>query len=480
MRKLVTLVLLVLLAAKIAAVVARGPVALERDAFGYWHLSTIALHGDPLLTSEPIAYRTPVYPWFVALLRAAFGTDGLLAISFAQGFFAFASIVMAGLLATRISRLPLAMPFTLLAALPAVSSSTYCSAILSESLFVFLLMLHLWSVVSFAERGTSVKAIWVGITFVLALLTRPIVLMLWLPHLVLLAGIQLRGLRKPVGKGGRPNRFGSRLAHLGIAAVVAASLCTPWMLRNDYQFGKPFLTQFLGRNLWVVTFQDGSGTGLALPDTAESRQLQRRLERVDADDQWQSTWNVSNALVASGLDDAAADRLMQTVATDAILAHQSEYLYKAFRRTVNYWRCPATELPNPNSQSNPNSPSNSFFGQRTWHQDSPFLEWVIERRGSQSVAANTAILFLLMFSLLVLLINPVTRVYAVWLALILGYFCVVTGTLEIPDYRYRMVVEPLVACVIGASAAVLLSRRRRKTTLVNLDGTRVDMRLGEA
>jgi hypothetical protein len=50
--------------------------------------------------------------------------------------------------------------------------------------------------------------------------------------------------------------------------------------------------------------------------------------------------------------------------------------------------------------------------------------------------------------------------------LILTYFCVITGLFEIPDYRYRMVVEPIVAMVIGSAIAVLLSKRRLEAKLV--------------
>ncbi len=202
MRKVTVLVLLALLAAKIAAVIVRGPVPLERDAFGYWHLSTLVLNGDWLMLSEPIAFRTPVYPWFLAAMRALFGPHALWMISLTQGFLAFSAIVIASRIAARISKLPQAMACTLAVSLPAVSSLTFCAAILSESLFVFLLMLNLLSVMDYCKYGSVGRAVWVGVTFALAVLTRPIILMLWIPHLVFVTAIHFRQRRRFLELGG--------------------------------------------------------------------------------------------------------------------------------------------------------------------------------------------------------------------------------------------------------------------------------------
>jgi hypothetical protein len=352
------------------------------------------------------------------------------------------------------------MAFTLLASLPAISSLTYCSATLSETLFVFLLMLNLLAVMDYCKYGTVGRAVWVGITLAIALLTRPIVLMLWIPHLVFVGAIHLR--KRPRGRelGGRTTGLGRRLMHVAAAGATVGILCGPWLLRNEHLFGKPFITEFLGRNLWIVAFQDGSGSGLPLPESEAAEQLQQRLQRVDAKDRWKATWGVSNALVQSGLNDADADRLMKRVALDAIQSDLSNFSYKAFRRTVNYWRCPATDLPAQGSESGP------YYGQVTWKRNFPLIEWAVEHRWSQSVFCNTLLLFLLMASLFVLLVNPSTRPYGIWFSLILAYFCIITGLLEIPDYRYRMVVEPIVAMVIGSAVAVVLSRRRLEAKLV--------------
>jgi hypothetical protein len=164
-------------------------------------------------------------------------------------------------------------------------------------------------------------------------------------------------------------------------------------------------------------------------------------------------------LTQSGLNDADSDQLMKQVAFDAIRDNSTVFVYKALRRTVNFWRCAATELPAQGSESGP------YFGQHTWKRVLPPLEWAIDHRWSQSVLCNTILMIVLVASLIVLVGSPSTRPYGVWLSLILAYFCIITGALEIPAYRYRMVVEPIVSLVIGSALAVLLSRRRLEATL---------------
>jgi len=453
-RKLFVLILFALIAAKAAAVVALGPVPIERDALGYWRLSTLVMSGDWLMLSEPIAYRTPGYPWFLAIIRSLVNEYALPVIVIVQSTLMVGSVWIAGHIAARITNLSKAMMWTLIVALPAISAFTFTGALLSESLFTFLLMLHLLSVVEYGERPSGARAAWAGITFAMALLTRPIVMLLWLAHLPLILWIHWRR-RRLVGKHA-PDRvkLHGRFLHVAMAALTVVLMSAPWMARNMVLFDSPQLTQFVGRNLWVVTFQDGSGAALELSSTNASEQLQTRITRMGADDDWQLTWSVSNALVQSGLSDAQADRLMQQVAVDAIEGNEPVFTQQAIRRVINFWRTPATELPAQGAEG-------SYRRQMIWKNNIPALDMVFQYRLSQSVLLNTILAGLILAGILVLLVNKPSRPYAFWVLVILAYFCVVTGVLEIPAYRYRIVIEPLSAGVGGAAIAVLLSRRRK-------------------
>jgi hypothetical protein len=205
-----------------------------------------------------------------------------------------------------------------------------------------------------------------------------------------------------------------------------------------------------------VTFQDDKlSTGLDLPTSESGREVERRLGNVDRRARWRHSRTVSDALVASGLNDADADRLMREVAVEAIVPNQEAFFTKACLRVIEYWRCVSSDLP-------PQGPDEArFHGQQTWQRLVPPLEWAFEHRWSQSVALNTVLAAVLGVATLLLIINHPTRPYAIWLMLIISYFAIVSGILQIPVYPSRIVVEPLSSTVIGAAMAVLLSRRRR-------------------
>lgn len=437
----------------------RGPVPIELDAFGYWRLSSLVMGGDILMLAEPIAYRTPVYPWFLAAIRAINGPYSLWVISVVQGVLAFASVWIGAHLAARVTKLPRAMPWTLLVSLPTVSAFTYTTAALTETLFVFLLMLNLLAVMDYAKHGTAGHATWLAATFAITLLTRPIVILMWIAHVFFLIYIHIRKRRRLGADAPGRLKLHRRCVHAAVAALTVAVVIAPWLLRNQYLFGKPFLTEFVGRNLWIVTFQDGSGAGLDMPPTASARQLEQRLANVDEKGDWRHTWTVSRALVTSGINDAQADALMTRVAIEAIEKNQAAFNKKMFRRIVNFWRCAATDLPEQTAVEG------ELRGQQRWSFTLPQLEWLIDHRCSQSVAFNTLLTAILGAAVLVLIAHFPTRPYGVWFLLIFSYFAVVTGVLEIPAYRYRMVLEPMVAMTIGSAIAVLSSRRRKAAKL---------------
>ncbi|NND99270.1 MAG: hypothetical protein HKN47_18275 [Pirellulaceae bacterium] len=461
MQRLLTYALLTLIAAKVAILVSPGPAAINGDAQGYWELSSFVLQGDVLMLREPIAFRTPVYPWFLAAVRLL--PWPLLVITIIQGALYVASVAMAGYLASRISRHRSAMILTLLIMLPAVSAITFIGDLVTETLFVFLLMLNLVTVDRYAQNPTKKVAALAGLTFALTLLTRPIVIMLWVAHLAFVAATHLSrktetddapSLRRQV----RSLVTKDRLLHVALAGAVVLAMASPWLARNNHLFGKTFLTEFVGRNVWIVTFQDGSGAGLSMPTTQSAREIQERIGRVHPsgdwhDSDWRHTWTVSDALVQSGLNDPQADRLMKSVAIDAMKQDKSTVAYKAIRRIVNFWRSPATQLepPQPDYQGFDDYPA-------TWSLQSPmvskFATVADDYRISQSVLGNTVVMAIIGCACVFLVINTTSRPWGIWISLILAYFCTITGLLEIPDYRYRLVVEPIAAMAVGSALAI--------------------------
>ncbi len=461
MRKFLVLILLLLIATKTAAVLLLGPVPIQRDAFGYWKLSALVMQGDFLMLQDPIAYRTPIYPWFLAILRFLCGSHTLQILAVIQGIFSLGSLIIAASIAARITKLPKAFALTLAVSVPIVSSLVFDAAVLSESMFIFLFMLNLLAILDYAKYGTATRASWAGFTFAMTLLTRPIVMLIWIPHLFFLVLIHRRKNGRLRRLSMKPIPYRIRTYHLLLAGLIVTGCSAPWMLRNQLLFGKPFLTEFVGRNIWIVTFRDGSGAGLEMPLSGSADQLRDRLNQVDAADRWQDTWEVSNALVRSGLNDAAADQLMKKVALQAAQQNKPTFAYKAFRRVINYWRCPATELPSQGKSGGP------FYGQQTWRHSSSIIDFALQNRFSQSVILNTWLLSGLAFCVVLLMVNYPTRAYGIWIFTMLAYFSLVTGIMEIPDYRYRIVVEPLVVLSFGSGLAILLSRHRKTAKVIN-------------
>lgn len=451
MIRLATVAWLAVLVIKYAAVIALGPAPLEMDALGYWQLSTLVINGDWLMLGEPIAYRTPLYPWFLAIVRWLAGELALPLVIGIQAGMLVASYWLAAGIARRVTGRAIAAPTTLLISLPAISGTVYAATVLTEALFVFLLMLHLSAVLKYREQrqrdgaGTQPHTVvLMAVTFAATLLTRPIVLGLWIPHLAFVCWNWRRDTRSTVSR---------TVTDALTAAAIVLVLTAPWMARNYRLFGEPFLTEFLGRNLWIVTFQDGSGAGLDLPASPVANELRQRIEPVPAA-QWRETWPVSRALVASGLTDPQADRLMKRVALAAIEQDPLPFAYKAFRRTVNFWRCAVTDLPSLGSAAG------DYRDQQFWSVELPTVRWLIEQRCSRHVWFNTFITAVIAAAVLVTVYTPSTRAAGIWLGLILVYFGVVTGFLEIPNYRYRMVVEPIAAAIVGSAVVLLLPSGR--------------------
>ena len=441
-------VLIFLIVVKVAALLLAGPGALELDSLEYWNLSSQVLGGDVWMLEHPIAYRTPIYPWLLALIRLVAGTSAMAAVVCAQGCLLVATVWMAGSLAVTISRRESARVWTLVASLLAVSSITYGRAVLTEVLFAFLLMLHLVCQAAHAQRGSWAGGIASAGSLALCILTRPIAMLLWIADLALLLMLKR-----------------ARIGQLMVMGLVLLAMLAPWVLRNQHLFGKPALTEFMGRNLWIVTFQGQAGAGLDLPSGPATREFRLRIASLLNSDQWRLTWSVSNALVQSGLNDAEADRAMLAVCRQAIAERPAHFAERAVRRIGNFWRCVPSHLPQ--STDDPQL----LAGQRGWHFPTAKAEWLEKSRLSRWVWVNSIVAVTTVLSLVVLVWCAETRAWGLWCGLVLLYFSTITGLLEIPNYRYRMVVEPLMATVVGAACA-LCSTKPAASCVESVEETR--------
>jgi hypothetical protein len=437
--------------AKHGLILGADPPPPQLDAFEYWRQGGQLASGDWLLQNELGAFRTPGYPAFLAPFHL-FGRYGLLMAFGVQHLLVMATSLMTAAVCGRITGRSGATVVAYAISAMCYSRDWHANLILSENLFTFLLMAIVATTVHYFARPSAYGAAAIGFLIGLATLVRPISTYLWVPIGAAMATVLVFGTYAEAGDG-RPRRgMWAVTSHLAMIVLAVYVALTPWLLRNQVLFGSPFMTRFLGRNLWVVTFEEQSGAGLTLGDGPASSELKEHLERVDVPVAMDDTWSVSAALTASGLPDDEIDALMLRVCRELILNSPETAAYKTIRRTLNFWRCVSN--PFPFYEWNPDQADDR--GQYFWRSPSATAAYARMNRfaASRSLRLNELALVLVIIGSTGLFRRPETRSLAIALVLILLYFNVVTAVLEIPSYRYRLILEPImIACLASGAFA---------------------------
>lgn len=174
--------------------------------------------------SEPVTFRTPVYPTFIATIYLLFGIKEWMVMLF-QVFLSTASIYLIYLISRNSVKwsAPLAELSGILAgALFSVdfNSILFSSLFMCETLFIFLILLGTLLFL----RGRHLSS---GFVLGVSVLTRPIALYIFLPLCFLCNG------------------FKKALFFMGLFFLPIL----PWMLRNFKVYGLPRLTSIDGWNL---------------------------------------------------------------------------------------------------------------------------------------------------------------------------------------------------------------------------------------
>ena len=151
---------------------------------------------------------------------------------------------------------------------------------------------------------------------------------------------------------------------------------------------------------------------------------------------------------------------MKRVAIDAISENRWTFSKSAIRRVVNFWRTAATELPGPElalpepalataAPADADIVAERYQFQTVWSWRPRWLEAWIEHRWSRSVRANNVLAAITGIATSIMVLHRPTRPFGIWIAMIFAYFSIITGLIEVPTYRYRMVIEPLAAVAVG-------------------------------
>ncbi len=448
-----------------AAVLLDGPAALVMDAKSYWEFGDSVANCDVLLQTYPIAYRTPGYPWFIAFCQTVAGPRGLGMVIGLQGAMCALLVPISAWIAWRLSQ-PRCRDVAAISAailtMVGISRMYFARAVLGESLFIFVMMLHIACVAGLVTGQAKIRwGLMAGFLLGAMILVRPIGQWLWIAHLFLVVPFVVSR-----GKCGTSDAVVIRIdwslvRSLVLMGVIALLMIAPWWSRNAKMFGRPFLTEFVGRNIWIVTFQDQAGAGLPMPSTPEAILLRDTVLKINPTADLTYTWEVSNTLSRSGMADDEIDRLMRTVAMQATKNGIGIWTERCGRRLVNFFRCIADEPPTfIDSVDIP-------VGQWYWRAPSRLESFIRSARFSPNLVANMFVSGAYFFGWSCLLLNRRSRVTALWLGSMIMYFAVVTAAIEIPAYRYRLVVEPLMAIVGGCAIAILCSRHAKIKLIVD-------------
>jgi 4-amino-4-deoxy-L-arabinose transferase-like glycosyltransferase len=252
-------ILLAALALRLALVLYVSPYPerfIRTDAVGYDQiaLNLLAGHGFSRRAMAPFVpdnFRTPIYPWTIALCYALFGYRPEIVLVL-QSLLGAATCLAVYVIAKQVHGTKAGLAAATLLAVSPISIA-YAAVLWSDTEYTFLLTLALLLTVAMFTRPEFKWPWWSGLMAGVATLAHP--RSLYLPGL-LAAVLLLNRLRQrwPVGR--------AALAAGSYLAAFALALA-PWAARNYLTFGVPNVTSAAGINLldYGAALAEASQTG---------------------------------------------------------------------------------------------------------------------------------------------------------------------------------------------------------------------------
>ncbi len=489
----VALALVILLhVAKAALFIAAGQPPLFGDSAQYWDLTERIRQGDwALVNPTPEVRRTPGYSFFLLPFQALAGSHAMAALLIVQELMVVATALVGAWICRQATGSRLGALIAMALSLFCVSQNSVAQYLLSDTVLCLLITLCIAAVATWLDRPTAAQAVGVGLLLGAATLVKPAVLFVCVPVVAVMAMELWRTSRAGTSRGspaGLPacrstggNVCPSRrralrrwLAHVALVVIPMLLVLAPWMLRNQVYCGRPFLVKYLGANLWWSLFKGDLNQRFdpAIPfaDTANTKTTLAKLDGVDL----HNHYAVFRKLESLGYSHCEIDDLMTAVCWDAIRQHPYKYLASRCLRFAWFWADPNgtfrphTGIYHSPWRASPVGPAEdeiwskgSYRGQRTWHGDWYFeqgrLNWLWHPHPlAYSLAALAAAA-----GVAGLLVLPGYRTFGILLGSFLLYFSLVTVITACPEYRYRMVLEPLM--VVGVTTGALAVFQRFRT-----------------
>lgn len=205
---------------------------IRRDSDGYIQVAANLLAGHGFSQQNvppysPSAFRTPVFPMFIALLFVLFGKSNLI-VAIAQVLITLLTVALTYWLGLKLLPENEAWIGALLYALSS-GPATHSVFILTETLFALLLILVLSSVVLYRKDGQNRWLASAGLFTGLAMLCRPVAMLFPLVVFILIWLADPQNRQRAI-KG------------MFVSLIICAIVVAPWIIRNFYQLGEPTLS----------------------------------------------------------------------------------------------------------------------------------------------------------------------------------------------------------------------------------------------
>jgi hypothetical protein len=486
--------------AKTCAFVAVGQPAIYGDPLDYWHAATRMASGDWLMVRGDVeTIRTPGYPCFLALLQLAFGRHAMIAAIVCQQLMVLLSAIVAAWMCRRISGSWLGGLIGLALGLFCFSQNAVAGYLLSDTLFELLLTLSFAALVAWLDRPAAKTAAAIGLLLGLATLVRPLTQFAWAPFFAamafrLSADLNLRRLA----------------VHAACLFGIFAAVLSPWYARNYCYCGQPFFSKTAGLTMWQSLFRGNSAADPAVPfaDTPKTRAVLARLEGVEL----QGQAEVLKALEEQHLTRLEAIDQMQGVCIEAIRAHPWQFLSTRLRHFAWFWvtpngtRRPLTQEVHAHEDEPAAAPGLvkpfpwDYCGQAHWHWDGYYREGKLNWLWWPNVWLyfSTAVLAACGVATLFMNRRPAARpifpgnlphertahgarrAVAVEIALMMLYVSTLTVLGGRPEYRFRMILEPIMLVSIALLAEKVASRFLGQGAGSHPEGTRQGARSTES
>jgi 4-amino-4-deoxy-L-arabinose transferase-like glycosyltransferase len=289
-------------------VTARGKLCVFPDTDVYWHLAGRMRNGLSFEVSQwevpHLAIRTPGYPLFLAVCQAIFGAASLMPVRVVQAGLGASCVGLIYVLVRRIR--PEGSTALIAAGLAAIEPYTIgiSALVLSEALFVPLMLVSLWGTAALWECS-----VWSTRRWLLALATGAAhgAAILVRPSWALAVPLLLAACVVVVGQGHRAKAFRkAMIITLGVVVIM-----TPWWIRNARVYGR-----FVPTALWVgASLYDG------LNPRADGSSDMRFLEAPDI----------------RMLDETAQDIELRSRAVNFALSHPGRALRLSLIKVGRFW-----------------------------------------------------------------------------------------------------------------------------------------------